>query len=343
MTWIAASECRDMFAIPALALCMIAAELLHPLLAHAEAPSPCHLVKLADLPVTVTSRNAVLVAGGIKEEPAKFLVDTGAAQTTFDGTVFTRFGVSRFGRELRVMGVGGETTAVRTKIPDLKVGDFDGGSLLLTVASTHFLPDGIYGLLGEDFFGQFDMDIDLAKGNIGLFEHNACPTEPVYWSKSFSEAEISARPMRVLVSIMVDGVPASAVLDSGAARTVISTALFGRLGLSPESPGVERAGVGRGIDGHELTSYRYRFGELRIGDEAIKNPVLIVSNLAPVKFNSASVNRLADSNALDGDALLGADFLKSHHVYIAPKEGKMYFTYNGGGIFSPPTEETPPR
>jgi hypothetical protein len=332
-----------MFGAPlsALALCLIAIQI--PRLAWAEPgkAAPCHLSKIAELPITVTPGNAVLVDGSIKDQPVRFQIDTGAELTTFDNAVFSRFGVANAGQELRMMGVGGESTAVRTKIPDLKIGNFDGGSMMLTVSATHFMGNGIYALLGQDFFGMFDLDIDLAKGRIGLFENNPCPTEPVYWATSFSEADLSVRPNRILVSIEINGTPARAIFDTGASTTLLSTTLVQRLGLNVNSPGMEKLDQGgRGIDMHSLAVYRYRFAELRIGDEVIKNPVLKVANLTPIKHNSALLDRLQDSNAPDTDAILGADFVKSHHIYIAPKDRKMYFTYNGGGIFSPPKDES---
>ena len=36
---------------------------------------------------------------------------------------------------------------------------------------------------------------------------------------------------------------------------------------------------------------------------------------------------------LDADMLLGADFFLSHRVYMASKQDKIYFTYNGGPVF----------
>jgi hypothetical protein len=32
--------------------------------------------------------------------------------------------------------------------------------------------------------------------------------------------------------------------------------------------------------------------------------------------------------------LLGADFFVSHRIYVSNAQHKMYFTYNGGPVFS---------
>jgi predicted aspartyl protease len=324
-----------------MALCIMALQVARPGLAAPDKPPPCRLVKIADLAVTVTPRNAILVDGSIKGEGAKFMIDTGASLTMFDSSVFSRFGVLNGGEQLRMIGVGGESTSVRTRIPDLKIGDFNGGNLTLTVSQTHFLSDDVYGLLGEDFFDSFDLDIDLAKNTFGLFEHNSCSAEPIYWTTQFSEADISVRQNRILVSIAINGMPIQARLDTGSSRSYISTALIRRMGLDQNSPGMEKAGFSRGIDLHRVDVYRYRFSEIRIGDEVVKNPVLHVANLAPIKYDSASANRIQDDNADDLQAIIGVDFIKSHHVYVATRDRKMYFTYNGGGIFSPPKDDSP--
>ena len=111
------------------------------------------------------------------------------------------------------------------------------------------------------------------------------------------------------------------------------------MGLDQTSQGMEKAGFTRGIDLHRMEVYRYRFAELSVGDEVIKNPILNVVNLSPVAKDNREGHGIQDDNAEGSDGLLGADFIKTHHIYLAPKDRKMYFTYNGGGIFSPPKED----
>jgi hypothetical protein len=84
--------------------------------------------------------------------------------------------------------------------------------------------------------------------------------------------------------------------------------------------------------------YRYRFSELGVGDEVVKNPFLFVSNLFQRKKDQNSMDRIQDSNWTDADLLLGSDFIRSHHLYVATDLGKIYFTWNGGSIFMPPKE-----
>ncbi len=71
----------------------------------------------------------------------------------------------------------------------------------------------------------------------------------------------------------------------------------------------------------------------------VKNPILRIVDMAPRKFEHDSMLRIQDKNPGE-EALLGADFIRSHHIYIETNRQKMYFTWNGGSIFSPPKEES---
>jgi predicted aspartyl protease len=305
----------------------------------ANAGQPCQLTKVTDLTATVTPFNQILVDGGVKGEPVRLQIDTGSAETLFDGAVISRFGIANNGREVTAHAMGGEFKQVMARIPGLKIGSFDAGNRIVNVAETHFLGGDIYALLGADILTSFDLDIDLAKNTIGLFEHNSCPGEPVYWANNFSEADLVVRKNGIIVLIEINGVPARAVLDTGAERTIVSMNLAHRLGIDTDTAGVEKAGTVRGVDGRRITSYQYRFSMLKVGDEAVKNPVLRIADIAPVKFDPDSMKRIQPGN-LNIEALLGADFIRSHHIYIDINRQTMYFTWNGGSVFSPPKEES---
>jgi predicted aspartyl protease len=293
------------------------------------------MAKIADLHVTVTPRNAILVDGSIKGQPAKFLVDVGTNGTVFDGTVFSQFGIPHDGKQARLTSETGESNAIIRTVPDLKFGNFVGDNLHWYIADHHFLPDGVYALLAGDFLQSFDLDLDLAHNTIGLYQHNTCHSEPVYWSQSFSEADLIVRDNRIFVAVELNGTATEALFDSGSSRTIISTRMTHRLGFDETAPGMTQANAA-----HPGNFYTYRFSELKVGDEVIKNPLLYVrrSQVLKVDMRLSKTAQLAYDQR--PDAYLGADFIKTHHIYLAPKDRKMYFTYNGGGIFSPPQDSS---
>lgn len=310
--------------LSALLLCIAGLQIPHLVLA-----ATCSLTKVTDLHVTVTPDDQILIDGSIKGQPAKFQIATGTYATLFDAAVFSHFDISTAGDQRRLAGAGGEVGAVSRTIPDIKFGSFAGDNLHWTIMESHFLPDGVYGVVGGDVLTSFDLDIDLPHNTIGLFKHNSCPSEPVYWSQTFSEADLVIRDNRPLIMIELNGTPVEAVLDTGSPRSSVTTTFTHRLGLEETSQGMIPAGTSSSLDRHPVNLYTYRFAELHVGDEVIKNPLLLVDKRIPLK---------ADRDPRS-DASIGVDFIKNHHIYLAPKDRKMYFTYNGGGIFSPPKDD----
>ncbi|HEX4504880.1 MAG TPA: retroviral-like aspartic protease family protein [Alphaproteobacteria bacterium] len=299
---------------------------------------PCKLSKAGELRVTVDPANRILIDASIKGQPAKLQIDSGAFATIFDATVLSRFGIAKAGEQRDVVGVGGRTNTFHQTIPDLSFGSFVGDNLRWTVSERHFLPDGIYGVLGMDFLGSFDVELDLAHNTINLFKYHECPAEPVYWAPTFSEADLAIRDYALHTTLQLNGLPVEAVIDTGASRTAIMTDFTRRLGLDETSSGMVRAGDVRGIDGRPLPIYTYRFAELHVGDEVIKNPILFVQKQDIRNIDTAPTAAGHIYHDSRPAAILGADFIKTHHIYLAMKDRKMYFTYNGGGIFSPPQD-----
>src|SRR6185437_6753047 len=155
-----------------------------PAISRAEAPAPCQLSKVANLPVTVTSQNEFLVAGKIAGQPVQFRVDTGSYLTIMDFPVRKRFGVSVVDNDQREMSVGGRVHFLKGTIPGFALGDFPAANIELSVAAHQFLSDDVVGMIGNDMLGKFDVEYDLAAQKIVWFNHNSCPGEPIYWSQN---------------------------------------------------------------------------------------------------------------------------------------------------------------
>ncbi len=51
--------------------------------------------------------------------------------------------------------------------------------------------------------------------------------------------------------------------------------------------------------------------------------------------------RFGDLGLVDADMLIGADFFLSHRIYVASKQRKVYFTFNGGPVFN--LADAPPQ
>jgi len=73
------------------------------------------------------------------------------------------------------------------------------------------------------------------------------------------------------------------------------------------------------------------FASFKLGDEEIRNTRLRIGE-----------------PGIDTDMLIGADFFLSHRIYVASKQHKLFFTYNGGAVFNlkaampAPASDVPP-
>jgi predicted aspartyl protease len=319
----------------------IAFALSAPGVSHADGPAACQLSKVANLPITVTPLNEFLVAGRIADQPVQFRIDTGSQRTIMDASVRKRFGISTVDNDRRQMGVGGRVHYLDGTVPGFAVGDFPASNIALPIAAHQFLGGDVVGMIGQDMFGRFDVEFDLASQKIVWFNHNSCPGEPIYWSQNFSEADIVTSDLPV-VSIAVNGTPARALLDTGTPVTVISWSLAHRVGVDKSTAGVTPAGQITGPDRHPIDRFQYKFNEFKFGDEAVRNPVLYIANLFQNQADTTTLIRSPGAGVPDIDAIVGADFIRSHRMYLETLKGKLYFTWNGGSIFLRPAADTTP-
>jgi hypothetical protein len=116
----------------------------------------------------------------------------------------------------------------------------------------------------------------------------------------------------------VNGIPVRFCLDTGASTSMLSLKAAKRAGLVPGGEGVWPAGLARGVGKKTTQSWIAPVRNFTIAGEKISNTHL----------------RIGDMGDLGIDMVLGADFLLSHHVYVANGQGKLYFTYNGGAVFN---------
>ena len=115
------------------------------------------------------------------------------------------------------------------------------------------------------------------------------------------------------------------MFDSGSPVSLLSLRAAAYAGLRPGMSAVVHLGTAPGRGGAPVHTYLATFASCKLGDEEIKSARL----------------RIADLGALNAD-MLGADFFRSHRIFIGNKEGAVYLTYNGGAVFSPtPAERSP--
>jgi predicted aspartyl protease len=315
----------------------IAAALASTMVVDGVRAAECRMLQVGELPVRL-AQNKLIVDGEINGQKIGVALDTGTTRTFLLRSSAERLGLRHDQvRGLRMFGIGGETNVESALVNEFKIGQASRTGWRMLVEDEHPLRD-IDLFLGDDFFNTIDIEFDLAYRSVRLFQTKDCEgVSLAYWARdSASQVEIEpvdpARP-QIVLTVRIDGQPVHALLDSGAAISLLDKPAAMRLGVTTETSGVVRVGRSMGLGTKVVEYWVGPFKSFAIGDETIKDPLIVFGDV----FKNASYTapgsyvrrRIAGTAAM----LLGADFLISHRVLVAHSQRKMYFTYSGGTLF----------
>ena len=196
------------------------------------------------------------------------------------------------------------------------------GATDFIVGGDNILTGDISGLLGENFLTYSDAEFDLADGVIRLFDSKDCGhTSLAYWAHAGDAVgEVPIDPstsFHVIGRAEVNGHVIRVLFDTGAKTSILKLNAAAHAGLSPRTPGAVPGGAVGGLGLRRAESWIVPITEFAIGGEQINNTRI----------------RIGAIELDDADMLLGADFFLSHRVYMTKKNGRLYFTYNGGHVF----------
>ena len=262
-----------------------------------------------------------------------FLVDSGAffntisAQFAFDQkmrkaqTATAEIG-SHFtaNAETYFSGVGG-----RVKVSALVQADefqFAGVNFRNAIFLTASMP--MDGLIGQSLLRHWDVEYDFHDAVMKLVDVQGCKdVDLAYWVKS---GTYSMMPLEHFERgdehttgwVFINGVKMRAIFDTGAGSSFITRRAASRAGVEVTDPGVQEAGYSRGLDRDRIKTWVGRFASVKIADEEIKNGRLKIGQTEVTSF----------------DVLIGADFFRAHHIYVANSQQKIYFSYSGGQVFN---------
>jgi predicted aspartyl protease len=287
------------------------------------AAAKCTMAQLAEWPVKLEGSH-LLVEGSINGQKIGVMLDTGSS-TLILRSAADRLGLTRHEAQgYRAFGIGGETHVEVANIAEFTVGQLSRKNWRVMVAGERDFGKSIDFILGEDFFDQLDLEIDLPHHAVRLFQAEDCEGVALAYWASQGAGQVELQPyynagQRIIVPVKVNGQPMQAMVDSGAFSSVLDKPVAERLGITQDSPGARLLGTGGGLGGKTVESWIGPLQSFTIGDETYVPP------------GSRLLKRLEDTPAL----LLGADFLRAHRVLVAHSQRKMYFTYEGGPVFQP--------
>jgi predicted aspartyl protease len=316
------------------------------------AQAACTLVKLFELPVTV-SHGRALVPAQLDGADVMFMLDTGAELSTLYPATVAKLGLSAHAIEsnLQMSGIGGDTGLVSTT--RAKALNFGGRSIRdpeFAVSETE-TDDGSAGVMGQNMIANVDVEYDLANGVIRVLRPVGCGGAPLAYSAGgsadYSVIAIDSNsftPPDLLLAeygntsiphphtaghATLNGAKITVLFDTGSPESLVSLGAAAIGGVKISDPDVKPAGYISGVANKSKTkAWIGRFASFKIGDEEIANTHILMTG---------------DQHGSKFDMIIGMDFFMSHHVYVSNIQHKLYFTYNGGKVFDLTTTPNPPQ
>ena len=248
----------------------------------------------------------------VNDQPARFILDTGAERT-----IVTVAAVRRLGLTLdrwvgtTVMGIGGLERHQNAIPQSISLGGLalrqatllHDSSVAVGVLPLEGFGGRIDGLLGRDLLSSFDLLLDIPARTLTLYDVRDCRGSFVPWTTSYTT--IPAFPdygKALVIAASVDGHGMRALLDSGAGTTLVTAPGMARLGLTPEALATDGGGLARGIGRAQVPVRLHRFTTLGVGTEVSRNPIMMVAPVHVVPIV---------------DLVLGTDWLQSHRVWLS--------------------------
>jgi len=299
-------------------LLTLSASLVH---AAAEAPR-CRYLAVAKLPLRYTGPSLQVTTDGVIDgTPALMLVDTGAYDS-----FLTRTGTERRGMRLSNLGrvaegVGGLSSIYQTRIKEFVAGPARSERGFMRVLSDFGDTPSYDAVLGAPFLLQADLEVSLATKEMKFFRPaDGCgATFLAYWDADalvIPYERYAGESPNPVFTVLLNGQKMQAMIDTGAQGSSVSLAAARRAGVTPDGPGVERAGHVIGVGEKKVARWSTVFKTFQIGEEVIQNADISVID---------SPSRI--------DVLLGDDFLRAHRVLFAASQRKLYLSYIGGEPF----------
>lgn len=253
-------------------------------------------------------------------------IDTGATRTMLLRAEADRHNLALAATDRRFVGIGGASIMYAAKVRDLSVGGTHVRNSLFPVVD-HQGENSIGMIFGTDFLFKNDVEIALGANQIKMFHAEGCSERALaYWDADALHVELlnfdEAGNRWALVEVTLNGKPFRAMLDTGAARSLVSTRTVAQLGVKRDAPGALAEGQVRGFGNDQVDAWSVEFDSFAIGREAVTRPRITVTSFDKMRVAGLNI-----------DMILGRDFFRTHHVLIAASQKQFYYTYLGGDVF----------
>ena len=260
-----------------------------------------------------------LLRATVKGTPATFILDTGSVSVALTHNALVRFGLAT-DRSVIVTGagVGGTTRGFAGKLEDLRIGDLPVPDHQVSVmnADAGIAATGVDGLFGASVLSVFEIDLDLPRKLVTLYAGHLCPdtVAPPWTARAVLLPATRSEKGRFFVPAVLDGQPVNALLDTGAAVSMVSSDVAARLGVTPAMLAADAQATLAGTGAHLVKAAVHHFGSIDFAGQTYRNPVLVV---APRPDPAV-------------DMIIGADWLGHHHLWLSYARRLVFVERPGG-------------
>jgi predicted aspartyl protease/tetratricopeptide (TPR) repeat protein len=286
----------------------------------------CKVSDYGALPVDMVGGRATTIIN-VNGKDTRFILDSGAMYNSMSRANADSMGLRQrpLSEDFRGSGIGGSYSLELTHVQDF-------GILGVTLHDIQFLVGGSdpgMGLIGANLLDFADLDIDLAQGKLHLMKPSGCRKwSMAYWATGggYQIADLlpayNSSDHRSFVNVTINGKQFRALLDTGAWATLLTRHAAEKAGIDLSTPDVKASYAASGMGARSYRTWTVPIDTFSIGTETIQHSKMQVMD--------GDIGGGPDAP----DMLLGVDFFLAHHIFIANSQEKMYFTYNGGRVFS---------
>lgn len=282
-----------------------------------------------ELPLKQLSSNHIVIPFAIgSREPMSFILDTGASTSVISRETQELLGYrDEDGTPVKGQGANGALSDVRLfSLPDARVGERVYRDLSVAVMDLRHLQDKldqpVAGILGRNFLARHDLEIDFVGGRLLLHDSAGVETGKVDVSAMAASEYGNLVGGLIGIQVSIDGGQSfPAVLDLGAARSVINWHAARAVGLSPESKRLADSPEALlGADNTPIETKFITFERIAIGGAEIQKPTVYIADLGV--FQTLGV--------ADGPAMVfGVDMLSRRSIVIDYQSQQVYISKGG--------------
>ena len=309
----------------------------------------CGPLQLINSVMLMPDRQRVLVPVTINGQPEKMMLNTAGGVTSINQKTVDALQMDTMNTRVRFLDSAGNASEKYVAV-DFKMGDLENKDIQFMVTPNPQAGElnDTAGVLATDILSRYDVELDLSAGKLNLFSQNHCDGHVIYWHPSAVAVmpitlekprpvtiqghlrPIARRSIHIWVSIMLDGKPVMAAINTSSGRSTMSAKVAKFIfGVAPDSTGAVKLAPINGGEGPQ--PFGYVFKSLTFDTVSVTNPHIVVT---PDLIGSKDPNNTIDTDSrvhrqdedLGSDMTIGMDVLKQLRTYIAFGERKVYIT-----------------